>query len=113
MFKRSEREMLKVVLRICRTLAGMDLKLADIETKFTRRNYENIQTKAQVLCEMLNNPKIDPKLAFTHCGMFTDPEEAYQMSMKQYEEVQKKLDAQNKKVNTDGNQPDVKQAEKP
>lgn len=106
MFKRSEREMLKVVLRICRTLAGMDLKLADIETKFTRRNYENIQTKAQVLCEMLNNPKIDPKLAFTHCGMFTDPEEAYQMSMKQYEEVQKKLDAQNKKVNTDGNQPD-------
>lgn len=106
MFKRSEREMLKVVLRICRTLAGMDLKLADVETKFTRRNYENIQTKAQVLCEMLNNPKIDPKLAFTHCGMFTDPEEAYQMSMKQYEEVQKKLDAQNKKVNTDGNQPD-------
>lgn len=106
MFKRSEREMLKVVLRICRTLAGMDLKLADVETKFTRRNYENIQTKAQVLCEMLNNPKIDPKLAFTHCGMFTDPEEAYQMSMKQYEEVQKKLEAQNKKVNTDGNQPD-------
>ena len=106
MFKRSEREMLKVVLRICRTLVGMDLKLADVETKFTRRNYENIQTKAQVLCEMLNNPKIDPKLAFTHCGMFTDPEEAYQMSMKQYEEVQKKLEAQNKKVNTDGNQPD-------
>ena len=113
MFKRSEREMLKVVLRICRTLAGMDLKLADVETKFTRRNYENIQTKAQVLCEMLNNPKIDPKLAFTHCGMFTDPEEAYQMSMKRYEEVQKKLEEQNKKVNTDGNQPDVKQAEKP
>ena len=101
MFKRSEREMLKVVLRICRTLAGMDLKLADIETKFTRRNYENIQTKAQVLCEMLNNPKIDPKLAFTHCGMFTDPEEAYQMSMKQYEELQKN------QVNTDGNQPTV------
>lgn len=106
MFKRSEREMLKVVLRICRTLAGMDLKLTDVETKFTRRNYENIQTKAQVLCEMLNNPKIDPKLAFTHCGMFTDPEEAYQMSMKRYEEVQKKLEEQNKKVNTDGNQPD-------
>lgn len=111
MFKRSEREMLKVVLRICRTLAGMDLKLADVETKFTRRNYENIQTKAQVLCEMLNNPKIDPKLAFTHCGMFTDPEEAYQMSMKQYEESKKNLEnleeQQNKQVNTDGNQPTV------
>lgn len=108
MFKRSEREMLKIVLRICRDLAGMELKLADVETKFTRRNYENIQTKAQVLCEMLNNPKIDPKLAFTHCGMFTDPEEAYQMSMKQYEEVQKKgLEQTPKQVNTDGNQPNV------
>lgn len=107
MFKRSEREMLKIVLRICRDLAGMDLRLADVETKFTRRNYENIQTKAQVLCEMLNNPKIDPKLAFTHCGMFTDPEEAYQMSMRQYEEAQKKLEEQKKQVNTDGNQPDV------
>lgn len=108
MFKRSEREMLKVILRICRTLSGMELKLADIETKFTRRNYENIQTKAQVLCEMLNNPKIDPKLAFTHCGMFTDPEEAYQMSMKQYEESKKNLEEQqNKQVNTDGNQPTV------
>ena len=107
MFKRSEREMLKIVLRICRDLAGMDLKLADVETKFTRRNYENIQTKAQVLCEMLNNPKIDPKLAFIHCGMFTDPEEAYQMSMRQYEEAQKKLKEQKKQVNTDGNQPDV------
>lgn len=114
MFKQSEREMLKVILKICRTLSGMDLKLVDVETKFTRRNYENIQTKAQVLCEMLNNPKIDPKLAFTHCGMFTDPEEAYQMSMKQYEAAQKKAEKMAKnKVNTDGEEPNVKQAEKP
>jgi hypothetical protein len=40
---------------------------------------------------MLQQPKIHPMLAFSHCGMFTDPESAYAMSMKYYEEEQKKL----------------------
>lgn len=92
MFKQSEQEMLKVVLRICNDLSDINLSISDIDIKFTRRNYENIQTKAQVLCEMLNNEKIDPKLAFTHCGMFTDPEEAYTMSMKWHKE-QKKIES--------------------
>lgn len=95
MFKRSERELLKIVLHICRTNADMDIKLADIETKFTRRNYENIQTKSQVLCQMLSNDKIDPKYAYTSCGMFTDPEEAYQAGMKWFaqQEAKAKADA--------------------
>lgn len=90
MFKQSEQETLKVALNICKSSdeSDIDLALKDIDIKFTRRNYENIQTKAQVLCEMLNNPKIDPKLAFIHCGMFTDAEEAYSMSMKYYDGVQ-------------------------
>lgn len=96
MFKASEQEMLKVVLRICGGTSDISLGLRDIDIKFTRRNYENIQTKAQVLCEMLNNDKIDPKLAFTHCGMFTDPEEAYTVSMKWFEEQQKKLEKEKK-----------------
>lgn len=98
MFKRSEQEMLCVVLPICKTMSEIEIQLRDIETKFTRRNYENIQTKAQVLCEMLNNAKIDPKLAFAHCGMFADAEEAYQMSMRWFEENQ--ADAEHT-VNTD------------
>ena len=93
-FKESEIEMLKIVLPLCSALDGVDLKLTDIDIKFTRRNYENIQTKAQVLCEMLNNPKIDPKLAFTHCGLFTDAEEAYRISMKWYEK--NKSDGENR-----------------
>lgn len=92
MFKQSEQEMLKVVLRLCKDLSDISLDLQDVDIKFTRRNYENIQTKAQVLCEMLNNEKVDPKLAFTHCGMFTDPEEAYTMSMKWFEEQKKQLE---------------------
>jgi hypothetical protein len=94
--------MLKVVLKICAGMSDITLNLRDIDIKFTRRNYENIQTKAQVLCEMLNNEKIDPKLAFTHCGMFTDPEEAYTMSMKWFETNTKKSEKDNsEKVESD------------
>lgn len=91
-FKRSEKKMLKLVLRICRDLGEnpLNIKLKDIDMKFTRRNYENIQSKSQVLDIMLKNPKIHPQLAFQHSGMFSDAESAYTMSMKYYEEQQEK-----------------------
>lgn len=95
MFKKSEKKMLKLVLRICRDLGDIDLRLKDIDMKFTRRNYEAIQSKSQVLVSMLQQPKIHPMLAFSHCGLFTDPESAYAISMKHYEEEQKKLAQQN------------------
>lgn len=90
MFKRSERRMLKLVLHICKELSGMGLKLSDVDMKFTRRNYENIQSKSQVLVSMLGNARIHPKLAFEHCGMFSDPESAYEMSEEHYEEQMEK-----------------------
>ena len=64
-FKRAEKKMLKLVLRICRDLGGLTLKLSDIDMKFTRRNYEAIQSKSQVLISMLQEPKIQamPKYA--------------------------------------------------
>ena len=77
--------MLKLVLHICRELTGMGLKLSDIDMKFTRRNYENIQSKSQVLVSMLEQARIHPKLAFEHCGMFSDPEGAYKASMAYYD----------------------------
>ena len=89
MFKSSEKQMLKLVLRICGTLSDLKLKLSEIELKFTRRNYENIQSKSQVLDTMLKNNKIHPLIAFEHSGMFTDPESAYTLSMKYYEEQKK------------------------
>ena len=90
MFKRSEKEMLRLVLKLCDGLADLKLKLKDIDMKFTRRNYDNIQSKSQVLVSMLQQPKIHPLLAFTHCGMFSDPESAYTMSNKYYEEQMEK-----------------------
>ena len=69
------------------------LKLKDIDIKFSRRNYDNIQTKSQVLVSMLNNPKIHPELAYQHCGLFVDPSSAYLQSKAWWEE-QKKLEEQ-------------------
>jgi hypothetical protein len=86
LFEDSEKEFLKLVLRILRDMREFDLKLKDVDVRFTRGNYENITQKAQVLTTMLNNEKIHPQLAFTHSGMFVDPELAYSMSKKYAEE---------------------------
>jgi SPP1 family phage portal protein len=95
MFKKSEQEVLKLILRIIRDTSGLSdalysLKIGNISMQFTRRNYENIQSKAQVLVSMLQQDKIHPRLAYTTSGAFTDPESAYQMSMDYYEEQSKK-----------------------
>lgn len=90
MFKKAENKMLKLVLKICSDSIDLDLKLKDIDMKFTRRNYEGIQSKSQVLISMLSQPKIHPKLAFESSGMFTDPESAYMQSMKYFDEQMKK-----------------------
>ena len=89
-FKESEKKFLKLALKICRILRQKKFRLSDIEIKFTRRNYENILQKSQVLISMLSNNKIHPRLAFIHCGMFTDPEQAYAISSEYAEEMEQK-----------------------
>lgn len=89
-FKSSEREFLKIVLRILRDTVGTILKLSDITPHFTRRNYENIASKSQVLLAMLSSPKIHPEVAYASCGMFPDPESAYLQGMAYYEEQMEK-----------------------
>lgn len=91
MFKASESRYLKNVLDICKTMTKnqIDLSTVDIEIKFTRRNYENLYQKAQVLDLLLKNPKVAPELAFQICGLFTDSEEAYTKSENYYEQYKK------------------------
>lgn len=110
MFKRSEKKVLKLVLKICRDVVGTptevaNLKLKDIELQFTRRNYEAIQSKSQVLVSMLQQPKIHPRLAFECSGLFIDPERAYSISMEYNEEQTKK--AMEMMQQTGGNQTDT------
>jgi len=86
MFKKSEQEMLKLVLRICRDMGSVNIRVKDVGMQFSRRNYENIQSKSQVLVSMLQQPKIHPLLAFKHCGLFVDAENAYTISKTYYDE---------------------------
>lgn len=107
MFKRAEKRMLKLVLRICKELTDLTLTLKDIDLQFTRRNYDNIQSKSQVLVSMLNQPKIHPLLAFQHSGLFVDPESAYAVSKKYYDEQMAKwepieVDENDENVSADG-----------
>lgn len=95
MFKRAEQQMLKLILKICRDSKGVPdelntLRLKDIALQFTRRNYEAIQSKSQVLVSMLQQPKIHPRLAFESSGLFIDPERAYSISMEYHEEQSRK-----------------------
>lgn len=99
MFKLSERKFLKLLLAICNGRSEkINLKVSDVEIRFTRRNYENIQGKSQVLTTMLANEKIHPKLGFEYCGMFPDPDLAYEMSKKYYEEEQQKAQQQAQQI---------------
>ena len=95
MFKKSEHEVLKLILRILRDTRGLSddiykLRLKNISLQFTRRNYENVQSKSQVLVSMLQQNKIHPRLAFQHSGLFTDPESAYQLSKEYSDEQERK-----------------------
>lgn len=91
MFRTSEQQFLKVALHIARTMTEnkVDLKLSDIDIKFTRRNYENLWQKAQTLDLMLKNDKIAPQLSFQVCGLFPNSEEAYTMSKEYYDNLKK------------------------
>ena len=110
MFKQSEQNVLKLILRIIRDTRGLsadiyNLKLKNISLQFTRRNYENVQSKAQVLVSMLQQNKIHPRLAFQHSGLFTDPESAYQLSKEYSEEQEKKALEIAKDKPTEGDEP--------
>ena len=106
-FKSSEKEFLKVALRILRDKVGTRLRLTDITSHFTRRNYDNIASKSQVLIAMLNNSKIHPEVAYASCGMFADPESAYLQGMAYYEEQMEKWQPVEVDENEDEDETDV------
>lgn len=87
-WKEAEKRCLKLMLRILKDLTGLNLALKNVDIKFSRRNYDNLQTKSQVLATLLATGKVHPELCFTHCGLFLDPESAYLQS-KEWWEAQK------------------------
>ena len=104
MFKKSEIPFLKVLFSILNAKNILTLDVEDVDIRFTRRNYENIQVKSQVLTTMLSNDKIEPKLAFQSCGLFIDPEEAYRESMEYYGRIEQSNEPNNGDVGKDNGQ---------
>lgn len=72
LFKKSEKEFLRLVLRIIRNTRGFELSLGEIECKFTRRQHDNLQSKTQALLQMLD-AGIAPEVSIATCGLFNDP----------------------------------------
>lgn len=75
-FTESEREMLKVVLKICGMTQASEvanLKLSDIDIKFSRNRTDSLLVKTQALSNQLQ-AGIHPLVAITTCGLYSDPQ---------------------------------------
>lgn len=75
-FKRAEKQFLKIALHIIREARGIDIGINDIDIKFTRNKTDNLLVKTQGLQNMLE-AGIHPLIAITHSGLFSDPEQTY------------------------------------
>jgi len=88
-FKKSERRFLKLAIRICKDLSKdkenriKDLKLSDIDIKFTRNKSDNLLIKTQGLMNMMS-AQVPPDVAFASCGLFSDPNDVYQKAKNYY-----------------------------
>ncbi len=81
LFKRSEKQFLRFVLRCLAKLEDFDLTVSDIECKFTRRQHDNLLTKTQSLLHMLEAGLV-PEEAIATSGLFNDPMDVAQRSAK-------------------------------
>ena len=71
-FKKSERQFLKLILNICKHENQIkNLKISDIDIKFTRNKSDNLLVKTQGLMNM-KQAQVTPEVAFTICGLFSD-----------------------------------------
>ena len=101
-FKKSERKMLKLVINICKYKTKdkdekiENLKLSDIDIKFTRNKSDNLLVKTQGLMNMKDS-QVPPEVAFVTCGLFSDPNDVYQKGKEYYgEDFWKQNSNQNK-----------------
>lgn len=76
-FKKSERQFLKLILRICKYKSSLkSLKISDIDIKFTRNKSDNLLVKTQGLMNM-KQAQVPPEVAFAICGLFSDPNDVF------------------------------------
>lgn len=74
-FKKCDRNALKVILKICKNANDSeikDLKVSNIDIKFSRDLSDNLLTKTQALIN-LKDANIPPQIANAVIGLFSDP----------------------------------------
>lgn len=91
MFRRSEKEFLRVFLHICNETENLGLQVGDIYAQFTRNNLTNIQSKMQVFAQALDNSWIAPETAYRELGVFRDNEMALAEGLAYHEKQESTL----------------------
>lgn len=109
-FKRSEKRMLRIALRIIRDTVGSSLNLHDIDVKFTRNKSDNLLVKAQGLQNLLE-AGVNPRIAIGNVGLFSDPEQVYIDSEEYLEKWKTPVDQGN--VGSPSGNPDSRQSYTP
>lgn len=79
--KEAEKASVRIILNIIRKTSN-DVKIStrDFDVKITRNPTDNMLVKAQALDYLFKN-KIHPLIALITCGLFSDPQKVYEMSL--------------------------------
>jgi SPP1 family phage portal protein len=79
--KEAEKAAARIILNIIRK-TSKDIKVStrDFDVKITRNPTDNMLVKAQALDYLFKN-KIHPLIALITCGLFSDPQKVYEMSL--------------------------------
>ncbi|MDO5549301.1 MAG: phage portal protein [Eubacteriales bacterium] len=75
-FCESERQFLKVILSIVNTMTPYNLRLGDLDIKFSRNQTDNLLTRVQALSELIATG-VDPLHSLKLVSLFPDPQQVY------------------------------------
>jgi SPP1 family phage portal protein len=75
-FEKSEKEFLKIALKILNANGLLNLNLSDIEIKITRSKSDNMVVKTNALLQQLQ-AGVDPQVALKTCELYPDPDDVY------------------------------------
>lgn len=79
--KEAEKASARIILNIIRkTTNDVKISTRDFDVKITRNPTDNMLVKAQALDYLFKN-KIHPLIALITCGLFSDPQKVYEMSL--------------------------------
>jgi SPP1 family phage portal protein len=111
MFKKGEKQTLKMILKICNLSPASGIKklsIKDVETKFERNKSDNLLVKAQALLN-LKQAEVPPEIAYGVVGLFSDPNEVYQRALAYFgDELWKQIEKAVQPIQNDTNKDTTK-----